>query len=206
MLKLTQLREHTEVPLGHAKLHEPLPQYCESPEHTLPQRPQLSGSFARFVHPLEHAVSPTPHPQSPFAHRTPGPHESPHAPQFAGSVWVLTHRPLHGIVGRPQIWQLPALQIDPPAHTRPHDPQLFGSVARFAHVVPHMTSRSLPQRHAPPRHAPGWSPLRAGQTFPHVPQFIGSDERLAQTAPHTVAFAAHATHDPALHTCPGPQA
>jgi hypothetical protein len=51
-------------------------------------------------------------------------HDVPHAPQFAGSVCVLMHAPLHDTnpVGHTQA---PELHVVPPVQTLPQAPQLF---------------------------------------------------------------------------------
>ena len=68
----------------------------------------------------------------------PLPHELPHAPQLAGSLPVLVHRPLQ--VEKP-VGQLcvhvPLLQLWPAAQVLPQAPQLAGSLAVLRHTPLH---------------------------------------------------------------------
>jgi len=61
-------------------------------------------------------------------------HDQPQAPQFFGSVFVLTHTPLHALVVGGGHTQMPFWHVAPVAQARPHVPQFFRSVERFVHV------------------------------------------------------------------------
>jgi hypothetical protein len=62
----------------------------------------------------------------------------PHAPQFDGSLTVLTQAPLQLVVPPTHCSpQCPAEQTLPPVQAVPHIPQLAGSVAGVTHALTH---------------------------------------------------------------------
>ncbi len=82
---------------------------------------------------LPQRMKPTPHWQIEFE-QVPLPQLLPHAPQFAGSLMVLVHRPLHVTkpVGQP-IWQTPFWHAWPAPHAMPQPPQFAGSFVVLMH-------------------------------------------------------------------------
>src|SRR5207302_404462 len=82
-------------------------------------------------------------------------HDWPHAPQFFGSVWVLT--------------QAPPQQVgDPAGHCVPHFPQFLGSVCRFTQLLLQSVSWAFVQTQAPP-----WQLWPLPQARPQLPQLFG---------------------------------
>lgn len=82
----------------------------------LPHEPQLLGSV-RGTHVLPQRMKPAEHWQMELLH-VPLPQELPHAPQFAGSLKVFTHRPLAHCTkpGGHAVWQVPLTQLRPEPH------------------------------------------------------------------------------------------
>ena len=112
---------HCVWPGKHA-LRQPRPLHTWLEPHCVPQDPQWSGSLRETHAPL-HSRKPVAQLQKPAVQLAPA-HDVPHAPQFAGSVCVLMHTPLHDAypVGHTHA---PPLHDLPPVQTLPHAPQLF---------------------------------------------------------------------------------
>jgi hypothetical protein len=117
-------------------------------EHAMPQAPQLFTSFLRSAQyvavPVDgHAVSIA---GQLSAHRDdehsiPGPHATPHAPQFTGSRCTSTHDPPQSVspVGQ-LVAQWPAVHAWPGPHAVPHAPQFAGSRCTSTHDPPQSIS------------------------------------------------------------------
>ena len=67
--------------------------------HAFPQAPQFAGSAATSVHVPPQSISEPGQPHIPALHAVPAAHALPHVPQFALSVFVLTHAAPHIIRG-----------------------------------------------------------------------------------------------------------
>jgi hypothetical protein len=123
--------------------------------HTVPQVPQLFLSIIRFTQFGAQQSGPIPfsqvvqsmfpmlvgHMHPPFTH-TPVPHEWPHVPQLAESLFRsaqpdVQHEspPPHACCEAAQT-QLPWEQTSPSPQAWPHTPQLSWSVCRSLHTVP----------------------------------------------------------------------
>jgi hypothetical protein len=87
---------------GHPPLHLP-PAQTSSGLHAVSHAPQCALSVCRLVQippsPTGHACWPAPQSemQLPFEHKLVESQVLPHAPQFAGSLFVSTHTPLHAV-------------------------------------------------------------------------------------------------------------
>lgn len=128
------------------KVHEPLhtvwpekqvgwqlkPVQTWPPWHIVPQLPQFDGSL-RGTQRLPQRMKPAPHWQMELA-QVPVPHELPHAPQLAGSLTVLAHKPLQVAkpVGQP-CRHMPFEHAWPAAQVTPQPPQLAGSFPVLTH-------------------------------------------------------------------------
>jgi hypothetical protein len=94
----------------------------------------------------------------------------PQPPQFARSVVVLMHAPLHGEVPVGHV-QVPPMQLAPEGHGLPHPPQLRLLVIVSTHDEPHCVSDAQPAVQLPALQTrPG------SQMCPQVPQLEGSDD------------------------------
>jgi hypothetical protein len=60
-------------------------------------------------------------------------HALPHAPQFAGSDWALTHAPPHRLAP-PGHTQAERVHADPCGQATPHPPQFVASLVRSTHA------------------------------------------------------------------------
>lgn len=142
--------------------------------HMVPQLPQFDGSV-RDTQRLPQRRKPLGHWQVELLH-VPGPHELPHALQFAGSLVVLVHRPLQTMKpGGQPIWQTPPTQARPAPHATPQPPQLAGSLA----VVTHWPLQLVwPGAHW---QEPDWQLLPPVQTTPQPPQLLLSALVLVHT-------------------------
>ena len=83
-------------------------------------------------------------------HTLPGPHRTPHAPQFCESVWKSAHTPEQAASPCGQT-HAPPVQLAPDGHCVPQPPQLNGSLA----VVTQASVQSVrpaphDDAHAPP--------------------------------------------------------
>ncbi len=83
---------HTVSPLGQLSTQWP-PEHMKPAEQTLPQVPQLAGSFCVLEHWPEQFVSPLGQliTQLPWRHTLPAGQTCPHAPQFWLSVITARH-------------------------------------------------------------------------------------------------------------------
>ena len=114
--------------------------------HTLPQPPQLFGSFCSVVQVPPQLSSPMLQHFGAVgaivlvSHCWPTAHAVPQAPQLLGSVLVLVHAPLHSVSPAGH-WQAPGGVLPVETHDWPvehmllHVPQLLKSLDRSAHVV-----------------------------------------------------------------------
>ena len=126
-------------------------------------------------------------------------HLVPHAPQFAGSVFVSTHFPLHR-VSVPAHPHWPFAQTWPVGHACPHDPQFFASTWVFVQIC----ELPAPQMVLPQAQEPELQVNPAPQAFPHDPQFLGSFDGFThagfagcgQEVADALHWQAEATHEP----------
>jgi hypothetical protein len=131
---------------------------------------------------VDHVAGVPPH--EPATHVSPVPQIIPHAPQFDGSVCVLTHVPPHDIcpAGHPHT---PALHTCVGGHTVLQPPQCIRSVCVFTHAPEHDVS---PVLHA---HTPATHDMLIAHAVPHVPQLAASVWRSVHTSLHAVEPEAH---------------
>jgi hypothetical protein len=153
-------------------VHWPFTQ--ELMEQTMPQPPQLAGSFVRS----EHCAPPMRPPrglplqrtwggaqvQVPFTQLSPVAQAFPQEPQLLVSVWVLVQVPPQFCSGDEQVaLQLPLTQYCPFPHVLPHDPQLLASVCVLVQLPPQLVSPATqPQTE--------FSQTPLAQKLPQLPQ------------------------------------
>jgi hypothetical protein len=125
----------------------------------------------------------------------------PHAPQFAGSLAVVTQAvpQASSPVGQPHT---PLVQLCPLGQVIPQPPQLNGSLPIvFTHAPPVHCVNAHVAEHTPEVQNGAALP----QTTPHAPQFMASDWVLMQPVEQALSGAAHA-HTLASQLVPTPQA
>jgi len=110
----------------------------------------------------------------------------PHEPQFAGSVLVSTHAPLHSIVGCTQAKShMPethvGVALSGAVHTLPHEPQLDV----LLEVSTHEPSQFVPLPQETP-HLPAAHTSAAPQTFAQSPQCPASELKSTHFPAHSV--------------------
>jgi hypothetical protein len=150
------------VPLGHVEVQTPFTHVLPQGPQARPQVPQLLLSALRLVsqpstaRPLQSAnpVAQAPTAQEPLrqaevAFGTAG-QTWPQAPQFLGSVCVLTQLPLHRVWPPLQL-QTPLTHAAPFGHTLPHFPQLAALVWVSTHAPAQLVS---PLAQQTPEHVP----------------------------------------------------
>jgi hypothetical protein len=110
-----------------------------------PQSPQFLTSVETSTQIVEHTLPVAMAPQAvhaPLWHAEPATHGAPHPPQFAWSLLVSTHAPLHalGCAGghAHTLWT----QLAPLGQAPWQLPQWAGSVMKSTHIVPHKLSGS----------------------------------------------------------------
>jgi hypothetical protein len=120
-------------------------------------------------------------------------HTTPQAPQFEGSVAVMTQALLHAVVGAAQAsTHLPPPQTWRAGHLLLQVPQLRGSLAGSTQTPPH-TDCPLGHWHDPATHER--PPVQA---MPQPPQLASSFEVFTQRCPHSVVPGRHCVaHAPA---------
>ena len=99
------------------------------------------------------------------------------APQFFGSLLVVTQMPLQRVVPTPQTQAL-LTQLAPTPHCTPHAPQFCASLTVLTHTPLHSVVPAA-QEHAPlvQTPAPHW--------MPQAPQFFTSVSGSMQSEPHS---------------------
>jgi hypothetical protein len=135
-------------------------------------------------------------------HSNPSGQVFPQAPQFCGSVCVLTQLAPHCVAApaHPVVEQAPSWQTAPGPHFVPQAPQWLGSIA--------VSTQAVPQSFWPGGHAqlPETQLVPLVQTAPHAPQWESSLFRSTHEPLQSVSPAEQdAAHAPLLHTGAAPE-
>jgi hypothetical protein len=198
--------EQSVCPCGHAQL----PETHDAPlSQTLPQPPQLFGSFEVSTQPplFGQLLSPDPqtHAMTPPTvwQEAPAPQTTPHAPQLKLSMLRLTQEEtpfavhvVGAFAGQPHML---LVQTPPTAHALPHVPQLLGSLVRSKHPFAQAVFGAW-HTHMLFTHA---SPI--GHTLLQVAQWAGSLAVLVQTEPQRLGIPAGQLQFPPLQVAPTAQ-
>ncbi len=168
-------------PAAHApSTHTPVEQVAVAcaKAHAFPQTPQLATLERVSVsHPFDafpsQSLLPVGHwmPQRPATHEAIPGHALPHAPQFMGSLMVLTHRVPQMVDRVGGHSHREAWHVVPPPQGMPHAPQFALSLETSTQIVPHVrdvSSISPLQSSSTPLH--GASPVPDGVQSHAVPR------------------------------------
>jgi hypothetical protein len=153
-----------------------------------PQAPQLFGSLETSAQlPFVQRTVPAPQVHMPIAHIPPGPQETMHEPQCAGSVASEAHALPQATcpVGHTHT---PEMQGAAVGQARPHIPQFAVLVCRSTQLPPHTVFGAM----QPPLQTPDVQLCPGAHERLHPPQLAGSLARFAHAAPQSTVSAGQA--------------